>query len=682
MSHDRSLRTCLVVLTSRSSSIAPHERSDDRRVSEAPTASSVYSQSSPETTHDWPARQPAQPSQLRYDDVSPPGSPGLSSIQHGSHQDHDVSPVDNERSTNGLGASQNSATSRIPVPRKSSIPLRNTPSPLHSTASSSSQRPTTQWPRPTSRKMSPKIDTTRWDEYSGEPTDMPTGKPASVRPGEFDYRSTLKSTTGFSDRAARSGSKGLSIQTQARPKQPWDVASGRHAFVAPVADRPEARVKPLLGNPQSPKSPKRRPSADLPRSPASPKITPRTRRPSTNMPDRKSLDKSKALASASATKPQPPETAAVSSVDDQPDNEEDPIKPTPPLKVGRTSPPRSVASPVSQTYTMHPYPSPVTPGSNAHQPSEQTSTGNQSQHSRPSVDSDARTPSSPPARPSIDTSLESQPANLQKDQSRFSWTTVATNTTYQHSPPPSPPPPMPAAVAAPRAQVPTPAPFLPPNATVVSPVGSAAATPRSAPLRSPSPEQVETPTSHKLDDTYSSSPITEASTPTPLGPMLNRRRPISSAASSIYTIQSTISTARKPVPSTATITGSVKRAPLGSTSVSNSRSSKALPLSPPELASGDLISSLEAQRADLQLRRKNVQRLIRDHTAEQMQNPLVKDIKARREDQKKVKEWEDEMAEIVRWEHETGLRLHRALKRKDVEEGREGSALWVRRVTD
>lgn len=44
--------------------------------------------------------------------------------------------------------------------------------------------------------------------------------------------------------------------------------------------------------------------------------------------------------------------------------------------------------------------------------------------------------------------------------------------------------------------------------------------------------------------------------------------------------------------------------------------------------------------------------------------------------------FEDELAEIKREEYEVGIKLHRAWKKRDREEGIEGgSAIWVRRVT-
>ena len=55
--------------------------------------------------------------------------------------------------------------------------------------------------------------------------------------------------------------------------------------------------------------------------------------------------------------------------------------------------------------------------------------------------------------------------------------------------------------------------------------------------------------------------------------------------------------------------------------------------------------------------------------ATQPQNPLVADLRARREADKKLTVWKDELAAIEVMEHDAGLRLHRAWKRKESVEG-------------
>jgi hypothetical protein len=77
-----------------------------------------------------------------------------------------------------------------------------------------------------------------------------------------------------------------------------------------------------------------------------------------------------------------------------------------------------------------------------------------------------------------------------------------------------------------------------------------------------------------------------------------------------------------------------------------------------------------------------VNRLLGDLNGTQPQNPLVTDLAKRRETEKRRKEFEDELAEIGREEHDVGLRLHRAWKRREREDGAAGTTLWIRRVTE
>lgn len=203
--------------------------------------------------------------------------------------------------------------------------------------------------------------------------------------------------------------------------------------------------------------------------------------------------------------------------------------------------------------------------------------------------------------------------------SRFSWTTYATGTTYQQSPPSSPPPPMPATF---------------PSSVVSTPTPAAAA-------------------------------------------VMSRRRPVPSIASSI-----TSTTSRKPVPTSTTSPATHDLPRRNFSAASPSDVSKALPQPPTLAESSDHVSTLQAQLDDLQLRRRNISRVVRDLSSNAATSPLVADLRQRREAERRVREYEAELMEIGSREHEVGLRLHRALKKKDREEGGGyDSVLWVRRVT-
>ena len=65
----------------------------------------------------------------------------------------------------------------------------------------------------------------------------------------------------------------------------------------------------------------------------------------------------------------------------------------------------------------------------------------------------------------------------------------------------------------------------------------------------------------------------------------------------------------------------------------------------------------------------------------EQQNPLISDLKTRKEADKKLQGLKDDLAEITRQEHEVGLRLHRANKKRERMDGDMPTALWIRRIT-
>jgi len=61
---------------------------------------------------------------------------------------------------------------------------------------------------------------------------------------------------------------------------------------------------------------------------------------------------------------------------------------------------------------------------------------------------------------------------------------------------------------------------------------------------------------------------------------------------------------------------------------------------------------------------------------------LTEEVRRKREDEKrKVEMLRVEEADVRREEHDIGLRLHRAWKRRDKDAVYEPTGLWVRRVT-
>lgn len=156
-------------------------------------------------------------------------------------------------------------------------------------------------------------------------------------------------------------------------------------------------------------------------------------------------------------------------------------------------------------------------------------------------------------------------------------------------------------------------------------------------------------------------------------PIVNRKRP-KVAESSKATTRKAVNTG-SPVFISMTSSVASKRA---------SNIAKTLPQSPAEAESHDLITSLQAQLDNLAHRRNNITRSIRQMTELMPTDNIVITAEVRRkrdEEKRKVEGLREEEADIRREEHEIGLRLHRAYKRKDKDAVYEPTGLWVRRVT-
>ena len=162
----------------------------------------------------------------------------------------------------------------------------------------------------------------------------------------------------------------------------------------------------------------------------------------------------------------------------------------------------------------------------------------------------------------------------------------------------------------------------------------------------------------------SNSPAVSSMYATP-NSILNRKRPVPPAGSFNLKI-----TARKPTPSEL---GKPKQTPEGRR--------KSLPKSPPEVEATSRISCLQARLDDLHQRRRNLQTVIHELTNVVQPSSIAYDMASRQEIKKTVEGLGRELAEVIRDEHDTGLKLHRALKRDDEFAAYEPTSIWVRRVT-
>jgi hypothetical protein len=117
-------------------------------------------------------------------------------------------------------------------------------------------------------------------------------------------------------------------------------------------------------------------------------------------------------------------------------------------------------------------------------------------------------------------------------------------------------------------------------------------------------------------------------------------------------------------------------------STATTGTSKALPAPPTTLSASDHIAVLESQMEDLRIRRNNVYRLLNDLNNAAPPNPLITDYKRARLAEQRKRTFEDELSDIKRVEHDVGMKLHRAWKKREREDPNQGgSAIWIRRVT-
>ncbi|KKY28589.1 hypothetical protein UCRPC4_g00393 [Phaeomoniella chlamydospora] len=128
--------------------------------------------------------------------------------------------------------------------------------------------------------------------------------------------------------------------------------------------------------------------------------------------------------------------------------------------------------------------------------------------------------------------------------------------------------------------------------------------------------------------------------------------------------------ARKPAPTSR-----------ASTDSKASVKTKSLPQCPPETQAVDKISGMEARLDDLARRRRNIAKVLKD--LNHVINPTSPgyDLKTKSDVKQTVVALENELSDIGQEEHEVGLKLHRAQKKRDKADIYEPSSLWIKRVT-
>ena len=519
----------------------------------------MYSQPSPTVGFKHPQLKIPRSSSICYDDISPPDSPQTIDGGRSKKSSPNVSPI------------TETGRSLPDLPQKSdnaSLP----PAPQNSSEATSY---ISGWRERVSKNDPPEkgSKTTRWDDFSGEPTNSDSGKPAQVIPGttHFDVRNesplgrSNRSSSGhqpkpsFSDRLRKVGRNEPHRSTLEREE--WKGASGRTPIIKPLVDKPLPPGKSPVFAAAGVKYPDGR------------KVKPA---------EKKSLAPPKYAIKVGQKSHQ-----SLDLSDNEPV-----IKPIVPLKIGKNSP-RSPLTPASMQHRKASLEADNIRSPLARNPSVKQMLGG------PDEKDTSTTPVHNPVEkapelfeaqtltPGKNSRFENEPV------SRFSTTTY--NTTSQDSPP---------------------------------------ATPELS-----------------FDET---SPL-----PTPPSSVLNRKRPV--AVSGISMNKTTI---RKPTPSEL------------------SSANKSLPQSPPEAEAVDRVSSLEAKLDTLNRRRANLQTVIHELTCVVQPSSIAYDMASRQEIKKTVDIYNTELAAVAKEIHETGLMLHRAMKRRDEKSMYEPTGLWVRRVTE
>ncbi|KAI9771655.1 MAG: hypothetical protein M1840_001870 [Geoglossum simile] len=551
------------------------EKSQQRPVSDIPTASSIYSQATADPqNHNRPLSKPLRP-QSTYSDVSPPDSPDMNAdrgFQERYRRSPSISPIEERFEIPELPTIRTSKyASNIPILRREK--RRNQDRPVASGRNLSDGG------------MGNAPGPARWDDFSEESTVNDNGKTPATWSGSHSRGPTSEDGTPPYDHSTVPRGRRVSGQdTQADTNHNL----GRTGFGFSVGARGDWRStisRFSRSNATDNRSPNRSP-------PASGSIIQSTDKPSPLEGDGWTSRLSDLTTALNVQRERDRTTPSPLPLE----YDDDGVKPIVPLKAGRNSPPRISTSPTSLNIPG------VLSGLVSNDPKSTQGGANRDSRNKPlptpvSDDQDGG-PSG------IETKFRNAMRGIQKPEptvSRFSATTYSTGTTYD--------------------------------------------TP---------------PTTPKVD-------FPDSSQSGPPSPILSRRRPIPTSNDKAVT--------RKPPPSQDEST------PPSPTRTPTARS-KSLPQSPPEAQSVDLVTTLQAQLDDLHTRRSNIQKILRELSQLLPPNPSTHNISARGEMRKKVDDHKMELAEILKEEHDVGLRLHRAWRRRDKKnELGEPTGLWVRRVT-
>ena len=154
-------------------------------------------------------------------------------------------------------------------------------------------------------------------------------------------------------------------------------------------------------------------------------------------------------------------------------------------------------------------------------------------------------------------------------------------------------------------------------------------------------------------------------------PLRMRKRPIPSRSDPAFDT----AVVRKPA------SPSQSRSP-SSFTTTGSNLSKSLPQCPPEMEATDKIATLEARLDDLSRRKRNINKIIIELTSVIQPTSFVYDTATREEVKRTIASLTNELAEINHEKHDIGMRMHRAQRKRDRDDGYSNpTGLWIKRVT-
>ncbi|PWY92500.1 hypothetical protein BO70DRAFT_12480 [Aspergillus heteromorphus CBS 117.55] len=169
--------------------------------------------------------------------------------------------------------------------------------------------------------------------------------------------------------------------------------------------------------------------------------------------------------------------------------------------------------------------------------------------------------------------------------------------------------------------------------------------------------------------------------PTETGSSIGSARVSLDGASQSTDNFASIMSRKRPVPSAIAPGKKPTRKPTPSQALGDAEAPKEPDQVTPEQQIQGRIDALEARKDTLARRKTNINTIIYELTQAIQPSSIAYDMAAKDEVKRTVASLETELAEIKREEHEIGLKLFRAWKKRDDIGGYGGSSLWVKRVT-